>query len=740
MPQRIIVFADKRSAFWPWPDAVRHCVLIGIWLCLGCGALSAAGTQPCSENPSFYAKGNFTVRKIEIRSPLDFLFTVRHSLAAYKPELPLQAGGVFSLEQFNAAHELLRQRMKAVESSGDQRFRLLVVTGQIEHCDAGPAGQLDVVFRIFTTDYNSYLSHSLEAKTEEIAEPATAAGTQQAKGAFLFKPMAGYNRTRRGFGGGKMLLRTPGGFFDAVQLTATGSTAGNTQELELVGSRNPQISGLDHLEYRLGYYHADTPAGSNRIREGRLYAQLFGATQPLGEQKVVVRFGAALAGGNQQTNMPAALAGSNDVANSGYGSLKTFVGATARGKRYSFAGSYGLQLGTNGAAASVDFVKHVADAALAARFLPKEDEPNNGDFHKPLDLELQFSGGKIQTLGKLPVAERFFGGNRAEDFIAGDNWRIRGGPLVRSIPENRLNAAATRGPFGGTSFYAVNLTVSRPVWGYPIIPRELAQEKEFFENLNASKENTRKFLTAARKKDVPAFKAFIADALLLEQDVKLLSAALDTLPATDTLTADLRDNFQDARDDVMDDVFSLGETFAKQSELPGKLDGLVKEADSNTCKTDEDCSSITRLRRHLTALAERLGQTNATAAVEHVRQIQTSLQSHQAALVTKLSGPQFAEAEQAAQTLADEDLKAVEPVLHSFLHELNLISLSPVFIFDAARIWPDKFGTRYGIGGGMRLTLVNFNVTLGYAVNPQPHAREGRGAFFFSMDVTDLFR
>jgi len=55
-----------------------------------------------------------------------------------------------------------------------------------------------VVYRIFTTDYNSYLSHSLEAKTEEIAQPATAAGTQQVKGVLLVKPLAGYNRTRRG--------------------------------------------------------------------------------------------------------------------------------------------------------------------------------------------------------------------------------------------------------------------------------------------------------------------------------------------------------------------------------------------------------------------------------------------------------------------------------------------------------------------------------------------------------------
>jgi hypothetical protein len=38
-----------------------------------------------------------------------------------------------------------------------------------------------------------------------------------------------------------------------------------------------------------------------------------------------------------------------------------------------------------------------------------------------------------------------------------------------------------------------------------------------------------------------------------------------------------------------------------------------------------------------------------------------------------------------------------------------------------------------------RLSLARFNVTLGCAVNPKPSFQEGRGTFFFSMDVTDPF-
>jgi hypothetical protein len=74
---------------------------------------------------------------------------------------------------------------------------------------------------------------------------------------------------------------------------------------------------------------------------------------------------------------------------------------------------------------------------------------------------------------------------------------------------------------------------------------------------------------------------------------------------------------------------------------------------------------------------------------------------------------------------------------------MNLAAISPVIAFDAARIGPPPAGApamRYGIGPGVRFSIVSFHVTLGYSFNPNPVGAEKRGAFFFFMDVTDLFR
>jgi hypothetical protein len=93
----------------------------------------------------------------------------------------------------------------------------------------------------------------------------------------------------------------------------------------------------------------------------------------------------------------------------------------------------------------------------------------------------------------------------------------------------------------------------------------------------------------------------------------------------------------------------------------------------------------------------------------------------------------------AAENRAKEEFAPAQNVLHAFLYELNVYSVAPVAIFDVARVWPIGVGTRYGAGGGVRLSLVNVTLTLAYAANPVRSAGEGRGAFFVKMDVEDLF-
>jgi hypothetical protein len=97
--------------------------------------------------------------------------------------------------------------------------------------------------------------------------------------------------------------------------------------------------------------------------------------------------------------------------------------------------------------------------------------------------------------------------------------------------------------------------------------------------------------------------------------------------------------------------------------------------------------------------------------------------------------------QRAASKQAESEMSYVKRTLNSILYEMNFLSLGPVLMFDVAHLGPagSKLGTRYGIGGGLRFTLVSHvDFTTGYAANPKRIAGESPGAFFFSMRFKDL--
>ena len=97
-----------------------------------------------------------------------------------------------------------------------------------------------------------------------------------------------------------------------------------------------------------------------------------------------------------------------------------------------------------------------------------------------------------------------------------------------------------------------------------------------------------------------------------------------------------------------------------------------------------------------------------------------------------------------AEAKANETVTYVGRVLGVFFREANLLAVSPVFMFDAARLrvsdTPDTDRFRYGIGGGIRFSLINVDFTAGYSINPNQRLNEPRGALILRMDINDLFR
>ena len=708
---------------------------------------AAAAAQVCTHTDvSFYSKGNFKVRQVRIESPLDFMHAISSQLNALKPKLPLQPGSVFTLEASSQGRNIIEDALDALEQEDDPRSRVRVVLAGIDNCDENAAQPLlDVYYRVFTTNYNSYLSHTFEVKSDELQRPATAAATTtadtQTKSFVRVQPFVNYNRTRQLFGGVRAGLRMPGGVFDNMDVSTGASTAGNEHSFEMSGSRSPGSVAISQLEYGVRYKYSDLPAGDNRLRAGLVQAHFFGATSALGSKGVILRYGASLEGGNQQTDLESATGIDESQADSGYGGLKTYLGATLRTKIFSMAASYGLQLGARGASSDLDFVKHVGDAALNARWL-LGGKP--GEFHKAITLEAQLTGGAIKTLGALPVAQRFFGGNVARDFIEGDTWRIRSGPFIRSIPENRLNSGSTLGPIGGTGFYSANLTLALPVWGYPLVPPEMAKDPEFPGVLASSKETARKLLVFRHLNDIPTFNSIIAGLKPVRDELKELDAAIGTLPwPCPSDPPDDRPDIQEETCSVKDLVTILGQQLEDENkgELPGKLGDMLKAGDASpTCVDDETCSRLKMLRAGLESSSGLLRPAGFTQVADTFDRVRNSLETQQPPLAAAFNVIEASPEKQEAERLGTEDMKQLEAVLDTFINELNWIAVSPVAVFDVARLWPDRNGTRFGLGGGVRLSVVNFNMTVGYAFNPNPKVGEGRGAVFFSMDVTDLFR
>ena len=85
-----------------------------------------------------------------------------------------------------------------------------------------------------------------------------------------------------------------------------------------------------------------------------------------------------------------------------------------------------------------------------------------------------------------------------------------------------------------------------------------------------------------------------------------------------------------------------------------------------------------------------------------------------------------------------------ERTLKTILNDINIFSVSPLVMFDVARLGPasadGRGGYRYGLGGGVRFVLVSHVAfDLGYAWNLRRKGNEPVGALFFGMTFRDLF-
>ncbi|HKE59702.1 MAG TPA: hypothetical protein VKB46_23490, partial [Pyrinomonadaceae bacterium] len=442
------------------------------------------GDPGSCENIDFEQAG-FVVREIRIQDPFLFLPWVRarEKRAQDQIETLLKDKPFTFRAAADQALEII-ERENFLPDTSDKRVKLRVEIVGVQNC---VGGKLDLVYRIYSTQITPVLSGSPESRVQEKVAPQTPAGQStvviREASPFSFKPLAGYDQANLFYAGGRLEItprrQLP---FTSLLLQGWGSSKMHTVSAALYGSFDRSEGSTDaskwlaHGEWWLNFENFALPTGTGQIKGTHLAASFSGTSKPLAGGNVTLKFGGLLEGGNRQSDVQGIVLSPETVPSESFGTLKLYAGVDSRLRHQVLSAAYGLELGSIGPAARIDWQKHIFD-------LTHEFWYPIGDHHL-LDLESHLSFGKISVSGQIPLAERFFGGNNEEWFIPGDTWQIRANPVIRAIPGNKFFRTAEGA--GGNEFFSYNLTTAYAVWRKALVPPELTQDPDFKSELDGA--------------------------------------------------------------------------------------------------------------------------------------------------------------------------------------------------------------------------------------------------------------
>jgi hypothetical protein len=304
--------------------------------------------------------------------------------------------------------------------------------------------------------------------------------------------------------------------------------------------------------------------------------------------------------------------------------------------------------------------------------------------------------------------------------MPGDNWNIRSNPVIRSIPANRFSQ--TDNGQGGTRFISYNLTAGMPIWRRPLVPPEVSHDNEFTGELNGQLQTATSLLQP--------------DYAANDRHFQRAAARLGELQSSLDKLRELVNAAQTPTPEPFAQQFKLClsalNTAQRRANAAAHAKGAAQYGDVSTLlSANETEDRLNKVRSAcLEVLNSQLHDLQIAAAAESLEQIHSDMEK-EFALID----------ESAAANKAESEMSYVKRTLNSILYEMNFLSLGPILMFDVAHIGPagSTLGTRYGIGGGLRFTLVSHvDFTIGYAANPKRIAGESPGAFSFSLRFKDL--
>ena len=679
--------------------------LMALWIAaLPLGAQVCTHVQDGLVDTAYYEKNRYVVSKIVLHQTFDFLSFVRRRLDRLKTGLALKEGEPYFRDADDASFHHLEDALDDDSAYGTLPFKVTAGLARIKNCnESAQPGTLEIHYDLFSTDPFSAAVAPPESQAGQDRDPAKAA-QNTTHSASRFIPSAMYDRTDRLAIGGtvKGNLQIPG--FRSITMSSLGSSSTRAIQAQLSGERDLGMRGLDHLDYRLQYAANDQPAGRLQLQENVLSLQAVASTKAFTLQsgnKIAGRYGLSIGSGNQQST--AAETPPGTLARSHEGDIRLLVGTTYTTRYTGLAASYALRISGAGLD-SLASAANIADAKFDWR---------QGKTHTPWDIGARATAGIIAGSRDILLNSRFFGGNAVAPVLPGDSWMVPYGPLVRSIPRNRLNGLG----YGGTSFYSTNLTIGKVLKSSPLIPAEIEKAPGFCEGITAAENTAETFFADDYETKSGAYKAMVAKfGAQFVADLTDVQQFLHGIPPS----APVSNAGKHTRD-------------ALRVARTAKSDPLALKTYTNPAK-----STILQLVDDLGKIAPTVPALQQAQLNKFIADLRLRVEQLKTA-IAEIDQSSIAEM---ARLHAKRDMKGPREVIDTLRHEADIWSVSAVGIFDAGRLWPDPNGTRYAIGAGGRFSVLSVNFTAGYAFNPQPYRLlgQGRGALFFALTYTNLFR
>lgn len=633
-----------------------------------------------------------------VRTRVNLLGSLDPLLQSVRPDLP-QRGSVYSDEAAAAGSKAIFGALSAKEA-GDARFRLTIRTTYYRDC-ASDSRELDIAYEVMRFQIappTLRFRESAEARSEN---PSRSANYGLGLGRLSIRPVVGYNAADKLTLGTSAAYEFESGIVKTIRAGGRASDRAETLQFSLEGSTS-SWKWADMAHWTLAYDFQKRPGSGQDLQHSRGLGQFWLALPPIWNDSVVFRLGTSVDTGVQQSEVRVG-SRRNTVPSSAYSSVKAFAGATGRTRRQGFAASYGLQIGSLRNGGGVDYYKHIGDIAWDFRY-PLGD-------HRTLEVEASLLFGSLRVPGQVPVSERFFGGGDPPSFAVLENWKIRSAPLIRSIPHARLDRTAPGLGIGGEHYVSVNLTAAPTLWRKPLLPDVVGRDPDFRQALEMAKGEARTGMKPLYRANVPR-----------------TNSELQSLDSIATAAAELGDRIRELAQQRPDNYWDICEIV---SDLIGPI---AKSAQTDAMDLSDLFEAITGDRGAIASCREKgMTKMEIDSVFGRIQRLSSELE------MAYESRPELLEATREA--VSDFDLS--ERAIDTFVDEMNLVALSPLFLFDIARIGPQTDasggGWRYAAGAGLRLGLASYlNFDFGYALNPNPTSWEGRGALFAELRFLDI--